>query len=48
MVSREELDQFKLNDLESQMVDPLENLIGFYCTIGSKRGGIGGDMTERS
>ena len=25
-----------MNDLDSQMVDPLDNLIGFYCVVGCK------------
>ena len=30
------IEQAKLNDLDSQMVDPLDNLIGFYCVVGCK------------
>lgn len=31
-----DLEQAKLNDLDSLMVDPLENLIGFYAVVGRK------------
>ena len=30
------MNEAKLTDLESQMVDPLENLIGFYSVIGRR------------
>lgn len=33
------IEQAKVNDLEEQMVDPLENLIGFYSVVGRSRSG---------
>lgn len=35
-LSQQELSRVKLTDLDSQMVDPLDNLIGFYSVVGAQ------------